>query len=888
MPIQTKLTANFYYEAQKYFDGSGLNIMDVVVVDTQGEHHFDVDLHQQPGTVELNYTFQNSEPVQVYAKSKVTEFDLTKDYSQKHICRKVSTSIENPSVQLDVEGVFTLCNMNFIVDSSLFDDVNKKVPLVTFKDSTFFVKGDFTFDGDNVVFSGLQTGEFSLPPYIHGLKTPEYPCIVGPLMVVQDGTYSMGKITVTAGDRTWNATPANQSVSIQRISNSTEWGEYKELLAISVLPQNELKGIKRRIHGKGIQYKIGNQDISFGNIIPKNNSDFNQQTPSRTDWQINDGWEVDIISPRKIAIKKFKIDTWGLRQIIDKSYDDPCGIYNGMLVKVHGISYVNDNVICHTPGSDVPDGFTKAYGGTGGYNVYWYPGQFTSGNSLSGLCLQFGGGYNATENERDDGLTIGRHPWDVGTMSYTQDCISKACWSDCSYSAITIGIYGGTQNAPAWHDESTGAYRQYDISDHPIYIDLDTHDQDYGADPSTQEIWDAYQNGKNVYHKEKTVENCWMKYGFIESEYHPDDNPDRVGHYVYAMKLPQSVQNEGARIPQVTDFGRYFKWYSNTLHAEIGDVIFLKFQLIAKNTEFWEPIKKFFRENEINAQTIDNLFSGSNIDGEIEFYLRSEYGYMSAPNLISGTKLSKVSFYFRGKAAMTSCNNMFKSAGGLTQIYTDKPFYARDLSGMFEWCGDLQSYPNNLIDWSKRFSEYDEKPAVTAIRYAFEGSAIVEIPLFDPEKSFDDDYNTIRPSNFSEQAFNTGALKHIRCRLDMRCAHPSMSKSMFNCTNLESARIYGLNHGNWSLDGQTRDGIMHGNIPNLDDDSIAYLIDNLNDLVSTYDPESDPANVSDYAPNVQSASLYLPETFQGKITSEQISGAKTKGWTIYVGGTEAV
>ena len=90
------------------------------------------------------------------------------------------------------------------------------------------------------------------------------------------------------------------------------------------------------------------------------------------------------------------------------------------------------------------------------------------------------------------------------------------------------------------------------------------------------------------------------------------------------------------------------------------------------------------------------------------------------------------------------------------------------------------------------------------------------------------------------------------------------------------------------MDVQTRGGITHENIPNLDDDSIAYLIDNLNDLVSTYDPESDPANVSDYAPNIQSASLYLPETFQEKITSKQISGAKTKGWTIYVGGTEAV
>ena len=383
-----------------------------------------------------------------------------------------------------------------------------------------------------------------------------------------------------------------------------------------------------------------------------------------------------------------------------------------------------------------------------------------------------------------------------------------------------------------------------------------------------------------------------MKYGFIESSYNPIDNDNtyKLGAYVYELKVPDSVQAEGAKIPQVTDFGRYFKWYSNTIQAEIGDTTFLRFKCVAKNTEFWEPIKKFFRENEINSQTIDNLFQNSNIGGELEFHLRSQYAFMSASNLISGTTVSKVSFYFSGKAKMTSCNNLFRSAKSLTEIYTDKPFLARDLSGMFEWCGSLQSYPNNLIDWSAKVSDSidDSTPPVTAIPYTFEGSSIVEIPLFDTEKSFDDDCNTIRPRNFSEQAFNTQTIKYIRCRLDMRCAHPSVSKLMFNCTNLQSARIYGLNHGNWSLDGQTRDGIMHGNIPNLDDDSIAYLIDNLNDLVSTYDPESDPVNVSVYAPNIQSASLYLPETFQGKITSEQISGAKTKGWTIYIGGTEAV
>lgn len=251
---------------------------------------------------------------------------------------------------------------------------------------------------------------------------------------------------------------------------------------------------------------------TFGSIVPKDNTtnqpDFNQVNHSK--WQINDGWEVEIISPNRIAIKKFKIDTWGLRLVTS---DVVNLVTNRLKVRVEGLTYVHENVICHTVGSDVPDGFTDAYCGTGGYNVYWYPGQFTSGKSAKGLCIQQGIGYLSSTKEVDDSLQMGKHPWDINT-SIVLDGVLEGNWSDGSYKAVTIGLFGGTQNASEWHDESTGAYRQYDISDHPIYINLDgIGDDTVTVDVSTQECWDAYVGDTQVWHKNKTFENFWKKYG---------------------------------------------------------------------------------------------------------------------------------------------------------------------------------------------------------------------------------------------------------------------------------------------------------------------------------------------------------------------------------------
>nr|DAO50330.1 MAG TPA: hypothetical protein [Crassvirales sp.] len=255
--------------------------------------------------------------------------------------------------------------------------------------------------------------------------------------------------------------------------------------------------------------ELANSELSFGSIIPRDNSLEAINSVSNSIWQVNDGWEVEIINSKKLAIKKFKIDTWGIRQMIPNSHTN----YNKLRVRVTGLTRVHQNVICHTAGSTTADGFTKAYGGTAGYDVYWYPGHYTSGNSMQGMVIQFGCGYTANDNERVDSLQIGKHPWDVGTKVGISDGIIEGTWGDTSYKAITIGLYGGVQNAKSWHDETGDAYKQYDISDNPIYIDLDVDDVTKDIDVTSVECWDAYTGNDKSYHKDKTIDNCWKKYG---------------------------------------------------------------------------------------------------------------------------------------------------------------------------------------------------------------------------------------------------------------------------------------------------------------------------------------------------------------------------------------
>jgi len=298
------------------------------------------------------------------------------------------------------------------------------------------------------------------------------------------------------------------------------------------------------------------------------------------EWQINDGWDVVFLSNKKMAIKKFRIDTWGLRKIFNMGGTNDTDIasitdFLKLNVKVSGLEYVHNNVVYQedAEGNKIY-GFTKAFAGIGGYNVYWYPGQFTSGNYIQGLGIQGGVGYKANENERDDGLQMGRHPWDIGSKVCINDGIISGTQFDGSYNAITIGLYGGYQTATKWHDYDNSAYKIYDISEHPIIIDLDVEDVSTLLDPSSIECWDMYLGEQQVYKRNRTVENCWLKYGFAEKV--TGDSYSSTNIYSLtnncASHINPPIDGRKYFTPIVSDYKKYFTHKLISYSGELSDI----------------------------------------------------------------------------------------------------------------------------------------------------------------------------------------------------------------------------------------------------------------------------------------------------------------------------
>lgn len=701
-----------------------------------------------------------------------------------------------------------------------------------------------------------------------------------------------------------------------------------------------------------------NAAITFGSIIPKDNSNAATQEVSQSVWQVNDGWEVEIISPKKIAIKKFKIDTWGLRQIVGNPHTDPN--YNNLKIGVEGIQYVHNNVVCHTAGSDTPDGFTKAYGGNGGYNVYWYPGQFNSGSSMQGLVVQFGCGYNTSDNGRDDSFQIGKHPWDVGTKVGIVDGTITGTRADTSYRAITIGLFGGVQSAASWHDESGDAYKVYDISDHPIYINLDVEDTTLPVDPTSVECWDAYVGETPVWHRDKTFENCWIKHRLAlpnnwavskstlsSNTYVVYDNPLKFrvkqvtakgitintslvsnnanywsisfpSFIIKVSNLPEGVtaifrrpvnnttsaddtyskvlvngentieaysktvyrQDSGSSISyragefvftgadtEITNFlveivpvysentvlsvntSIWSSIISSMIVPEVTDVEDYigrtKFNMKPYNTAVWDRIKTWYENNTYNASNFSggNIFKDSNLD-EITIRIPNNQ-YQWGEDNFAGSSIKTITFVQEGeKSHFSAPQRLLRSAGSLKTINIewadpDNPTYICGANTIADGMstGGLETYPERFIHWNQnRSNVLSNTIPCTLFQYAFNwASSLVTIPSF-PSSNEED--NTIVPANFTEHSFYyCSSLTTVGPILNMVLVQPANASNMFhNCNVLSSIKIKNLNHGSWSFDAETRDGVYIGTLKALDTDSVQYLFANLADL-TTHDPD---------------------------------------------------
>lgn len=582
--------------------------------------------------------------------------------------------------------------------------------------------------------------------------------------------------------------------------------------------------------------KIGNTTpdaVMFDSLSGVYNIKLNEGT-----WEINDGWEVEFIKSNLIKITKFKIDTWGVRLLITNDTDlyTKCKSYE---VQVQGLTAVNERVQ-----------FTKAYCGTGGYDVDWRAGKYTSGRYIQGLGIQGGKGYS---NYPDSSLQMGKHPWDIGNVINIVDGFVKGSNFDGSYGAWTIGLFGGVQDST-----STDFEKIWDISDTPIIIRLDVNH----INPASKECWRVIGNGQTVYNKDKTFENCWEKYGLIEEVTYDTDA------IVKAIKSPDIGSSNTIYLPPLETL--------DNIPSNIA------WQLSIFNTEYWETIKNWYANHNIKGELLHGrLFYGANISGSITLNIdksSEEAAALFGHDLFRGSSIESVTFNLINGAYIGSGNNLFRGASYIKNInFTSGHLIANDLAGMFEWCRAIEVIPKGIIYWSQRGVS-----GKTHIPYFCDGcSKLITIEAEDGER--DSDSNTISVTGFMQQAFyGCSALVTIGPILDFKTVRPHVNyntdKLFTGCAVLTDVRIKNLNHGDWKLDGT---GDL-GTLASIDQDSVIYLFNNLTDLVSEYRENIEEGDLE--TPSINSANLYCPIEWDTYITDEMVTSANNKGWNIYIGG----
>lgn len=630
----------------------------------------------------------------------------------------------------------------------------------------------------------------------------------------------------------------------------------------------------------------GNQFTSFGSIVPKDNTN-TTISPNFTQWEINDDCEVEIISPRKIKIKKFKIDTWIIR-IKTGEINSPSD-WAKFRIKVDGLTYLHDNIICHTAGSSTPDGFTNAYIGTVGWNTLWYPGCDTSGNYAKGLLIQGCMNYNDSATNNDGSLHMGRAPWDIGNYSFISDGeVSTKALYGIGCKAICIGLFGGVQNAASYLDDSNGAYIVYDISDHPLTIDLDVADNTAAVDYSSIEVWDAYIGDTQVYHKDKTVENCLEKYKYCKHVSSGDDDVD----YQYQIAKDSSMTANKVIVPIPIDFDSLFGKQTS-------------FNVVASNSEFWDAVKENAQNiglivRNSNYESLKGVFQDSNISGAITIKLLSANS-IAGDRMFENALLNEINFTYDtsivgdARNQFTSINTLFKSTPNLKTITSPKDFLARDMSGCFEYSG-IEEIPGIILYSARGYNEVKgANPYCSITKYFCDGcSKLTKINRYRGATNREDYSNLIKFQSANSSFNNCSQLVTIDPILDFEFVRPSESPRAFsNCSKLTDVRIRSLNHGDWHLD----DNAQQGNLSALNQESVEYLFANLKDLTmrdpdlvfsdGSHDDESWNGDEFAANPDVSAANLYCPSSWESSITREMITAANIKGWTVYIGGEPA-
>ena len=210
---------------------------------------------------------------------------------------------------------------------------------------------------------------------------------------------------------------------------------------------------------------------------------------------------------------------------------------------------------------------------------------------------------------------------------------------------------------------------------------------DKPVDPSTVRCWTVYHGSDVLYHENKTKENAWDAYGLI----------DAPVSYPGSKQVVKSFKGlDGTKKVPTLDVYKDADFYSK---AADGTVTFQRFNGILNNKEVAAKVKEWYAAHTVDGvfnQTADRtkgLFNGSDIDGTVTINY-------DEPNIAGVAEFadSNIEKVIINTGTVTSLHEIFYRAGNLREVEFENVARSQDISGAFEFCGNLLKLP--VINWS--------------------------------------------------------------------------------------------------------------------------------------------------------------------------------------------
>lgn len=256
------------------------------------------------------------------------------------------------------------------------------------------------------------------------------------------------------------------------------------------------------------------------------------------------------------------------------------------------------------------------------------------------------------------------------------------------------------------------------------------------------------------------------------------------------------------------------------------DGVLLKVTGLKADADFWEAVRQALAAVTVNwSDPLRSYFDGTNIGGDVEMTVTGGE-YQTATNL-GGQGLRKLTLNLPS-GFVSVMSNAFVWAVSLEEFVVNGTVKANDWTGAFDHCTALTSFTAPQWDDNASLNAYSH--GVSYMTSAFQNcTALTAVPQYGAEREAE--ANTLRPVAM-QNMLNASGVTVLGPVVDLRYIDPAGTQAAgaFG-TQLQDARLMNLNHGDWWLDGTVpEDGVSHGNLSDLDAESVAYLMGHLWDL----------------------------------------------------------